>query len=560
MCSHELIEKLKQLPNNQRTKFAHNAIRQITSLGHDIEYIVALLPILERAEFTKNNLDKIETPYVFSLALARLPKEYRLEFATQHYSFFTLKRRRESAALACILRLLPEENRVDFALNYSDEINEASDWLLKSVVEALPPTSRFIFIMPFLATVFIHADSTITLLDLLEEKDRLQFYLSSKGTYLAFDSLKYALTLIPPTDIEQFLEINTQKMLMTLVMSDAICHHIFDVRHPTYYSLQRAFNAIAYDQKDEQQKARTYAQHYAINSTPYNPQLDDEYLYLRELEAKAVSSLVQQKEEPLFSSSTVDLITQYSAHYIDPQQCRERTLELERLPQDDLSWRDLVYLHNNTLGLRGVTDDDMAINEAKYGGHGDAISLANFGMGEQKELDFSILVDEKIMDEQYPQQKAALLKSLQDGMKWHINISFKYGYSIAFELISKGYDALSPYDFGTTYRLGKCGSAKINAAQIKKVILRSDCSTWNAESIYRFVVAAIKELRLAQEPAQSSTVEQQTCAEVAEPHAETIKKPAQRYNPKLFTSVTTLLSIEPVEEAPKSLFSSCTIL
>lgn len=569
MNLYDFIEQLRQLPDDQRTKYANEFINHVEHFGQRIQYVMELLPTYEREKLIKNHFNKIENPVVFSMVLATIPEEHRLEFATQNYSFFSLEQRRSFEALGSILRLLSAQNRVDFALHYGEEIEGSSSRLLQCVLKELPQTSRFSFAERFSSTLFMHTEDIVEILRLLEEKDRLKFYLISNGTYLAFNELQCTLTLIPPSDIEQFLETNIQKMLLTFEISESICHIIAaGARHPIYYSLQRAFHAIESDQKDETQRARTYAKiseffnsRYAINSKPYNPLSDNQYLYLRELEANAVGSLVQ-RTAPSFSSPTVDLITQYSGHYIDLQQSREYASKLESLSQDDLIWSDLVYLHKNNLVLRGVTDDDMAANEEKNGGRGDAISLANFGMGESNTISFSILANEIKMDEKYPQQKAKLLKALQEGMKEHIQNCLYFGYSVAFELVSRD-EALCPYDFGETYRLGKCGSARFNASQVKKVFLRRDCPNWNIESIYRLIVADIKQLRTAQEQSQQnspSAIEHQENPDSNQPTAEKMNKQPQQYNPKLFSSSSTLSPTESIAETKISWASPGVIL
>jgi hypothetical protein len=551
MHTSDLIAQLKQLPEDQRAQCAHQLIAQVECLGHGIKDIIQVLPKSHRTKFISDHLDKIASPYVFSLVLQTLPEEDRLEFANQHYSFFSLEQRQGSAALGNVLELIPEENRFDFALRYEDELKGSQqDWSLKSVLKILPQGSRFIFAKPLLSALFIQAQNAIEIIELLQETDRLTFYSISKGDYFTHQRLKHALSLISPLEVEQFLEINLQKMLMTFENNQSTRYVITAAdRHPIYYSLQRAFNAIEADQ-GEKQKACTYEKisayfnsRYAINVMPYNPSRDNQYIYLRELESKAVSALVSAV---IPSPSILELITQYSGHQIEPQQCLARELELKNLPLDDLTWPDMIYLHHNELGLRGVTDDDMAISEARNGGCGDAVSLACFGMPEKQLLPFSILKDEKKMDEQHPQQKAELLKLLQDGIKWHLHICFGHGYSVAFELISRGKKALLPYAFGDTYRLGKCGREYFEASQVRQVILRRDLPCWDIESVYRLLVKEIKELRLAQEQPQKSPP-----SSVAHPIAPQASEP-KKHDPRLFAHKRVLN--EPHEAQDLSLF------
>lgn len=100
----------------------------------------------------------------------------------------------------------------------------------------------------------------------------------------------------------------------------------------------RVFNIVKEDQKKDKPQLLTYTdisdffnQKYAIDTEPFNPTHDIQYAYLRQLESKSVSSLVEKATQ--FPSSLVNVITQYSGNYFDPIQSQMRQAKLKSMPQ-----------------------------------------------------------------------------------------------------------------------------------------------------------------------------------------------------------------------------------
>lgn len=85
MKTYELINRLRNLPEDQRTEPANKLITQAENIDYGfVRSLVSLLPIADRAEFIKNHFDLLDNnPYLFSSVLANLPEATRLEFANQ---------------------------------------------------------------------------------------------------------------------------------------------------------------------------------------------------------------------------------------------------------------------------------------------------------------------------------------------------------------------------------------------------------------------------------------------------------------------------------------------
>ncbi|CDZ78677.1 hypothetical protein BN59_02989 [Legionella massiliensis] len=121
---------------------------------------------------------------------------------------------------------------------------------------------------------------------------------------------------------------------------------------------------------------------------------------------------------------------------------------------------DLEFLRTNGLGLRHV-ELAKGLDEQQNGSdRGDAVSLANYGLNEKYSSFRHLVTDENCI---------TLQKEIENfifqSFKCFHRSSYRYQ-DAAFHLMSRGDEARIPYDFGSTYPLGKCGTRAFTADQI----------------------------------------------------------------------------------------------
>ncbi len=120
------------------------------------------------------------------------------------------------------------------------------------------------------------------------------------------------------------------------------------------------------------------------------------------------------------------------------------------LPVFDLD--DLAFLHVYGIGLRHV-DQATYEKEVVKGGHGDAVSLANFGLG--KALD---IFDDSIQPpcHDYCETLQVKIERFIVGCHQSFHTVADHYNDVAYLFMQRGGDARDPYDF-KAYPLGKCG-------------------------------------------------------------------------------------------------------
>lgn len=180
---------------------------------------------------------------------------------------------------------------------------------------------------------------------------------------------------------------------------------------------------------------------------------------------------------------------------------------MSRARSIELTWQEMICLYEQRIGLRGVRGEMHALSEQKNGGFGDAVSLGAFGYPGAKNLKLSdnflsqgniigtcrnLLIDEDLLDKQYPDDKAVLLERFHQGIRKHINSCINGIFCARSFILVQMAGTDFPYDVDT-YMLGKCRSQKFLAEQVKAAINPPpDDSLWDTDTAYNAVVIGIK--------------------------------------------------------------------
>lgn len=238
---------------------------------------------------------------------------------------------------------------------------------------------------------------------------------------------------------------------------------------------------------------------YAVDTQPYDEKVDVQPRYIHQIHLTRVT---QELVNLSYPRELVCLITQFSSIF---------EAKVDANAKLALNWQDLIYLHQNKIGL-SCTDDEMkALAVAGEGGHYNAMSLATFGRDKHYyfvdsglNMDFEKdRVDEAIVDKKYsPRKKQDLLSKANAGVKSFIENSFKTAFSPGFVLVDREYNALNPYDYNSEYPSGECRDYSFSADKVKAVIIR-ETPEWNVEIALQTLLTHIKRL-VAENVAQPS--------------------------------------------------------
>lgn len=209
---------------------------------------------------------------------------------------------------------------------------------------------------------------------------------------------------------------------------------------------------------------------------------------------------------------------------------------ISRKPELDIS--DLIYLHENNIGLRHQAEHAI-LQEAIKGGRGDALSLAaplqntvtsfernlprfKFGVNNQylddqgyyniekygnldnhsrSLLERNMFNPRNLLDQDDENQKwngAQILKDFQDGIHKFIEVNSQFfsgkGDKQSAYMLLEMHTARHPRDIATYHGLGKCGTQVFTAEAIKSVIMREQEEKWDTDTIYIKVINKIKKL------------------------------------------------------------------
>lgn len=176
-----------------------------------------------------------------------------------------------------------------------------------------------------------------------------------------------------------------------------------------------------------------------------------------------------------------------------------------RYPSDDLTltWMDLICLQQNEIGLRHHHIKIQAQIEQSHGGGGDAVALASYAYTLEMEKQFGNaklypLNNPERMRTQYLYLQNALLREMEESIRKFVNRCLahypSYDEAGATFFLLKKSGAREPYD-RNSYPIGKAGRGKIIQSDIFLTIEKDGTETWNADNIYRKILAGIKQLK-----------------------------------------------------------------